>query len=61
MDDYSEFPPAPDSAAVKGGVAGGIILLLIVVIIYAILRNGGCSMNCGVRGGGASRGAVEEA
>jgi hypothetical protein len=67
MDDYSEFPPAPDSAdgihsaAVKGGVAGGIILLLIVVIIYVILRNGGCSMNCGVRVGGASRSAVEEA
>jgi hypothetical protein len=35
--------------------------LLIVVIIYVILRNGGCSMNCGVRVGGASRSAVEEA
>jgi hypothetical protein len=58
MDDYNSADGI-HSAAVKGGVAGGIILLL--VIFYVILRNGGCSMNCGVRVGGASRSAVEEA
>ena len=62
MDGYSHvFAPAPDSAAVKGGVAGGVFLLLLVVIIYVVLRNGGFSMNCKVRIGDAIRGAEEEA